>query len=45
MALFTFGYGKKCLNQDILNKQSTKDKNKSTMTPVQGVQTVIQYIS
>ena len=34
MALFTFGYRKKFLNEDILSKQNTKDKNKSTMTPV-----------
>ena len=43
MALFTFGYRKKFLKEDILSKQNTKDKNKSTMTPVQGVQTDIQY--
>ena len=43
MALFTFGYEKKFLNEDKLSKQNTKDKNKSTMTPMQGVQTAIQY--
>ena len=43
MALFSFGYGKEFLNEDILSKQNTKDKNKLTMKPVQGVQTAIQY--
>ena len=43
MALFIFGHGKNFFNEDILSKQNTKDKDKSTMTPVQGVQTAIQY--